>query len=60
MITFRMKTISCGTISKSGQPVGGFWDNGDGRWWVRIDGFSVALVASKSQVRNFTHRALTG
>lgn len=61
MIMFRMnkdQITTSGTISKSGQPVGAFWANGDGRWSVRIDGSPVAVMP-KTDIRRFVYSALS-
>lgn len=61
MIMFRMnkdQVTTSGTISTNGHQVGGFWNNGDGRWSVRIDGFPVAVMP-KTDIRRFVYSALS-
>lgn len=42
-----------GIVRRDGKSVGGFWQNSDSKWSVRIDGHPVAVVPSKKDVRKF-------
>ena len=40
-----------GIVQNNGRSVGGFWENSDGKWSVRLDGFPVSVVPTKKAVR---------
>jgi hypothetical protein len=49
-----------GLIRVGDDTFGAFWQNGDGKWSVRVEGFSVAVVPTLAAVRAFARSALSG
>lgn len=47
-----------GIVRVQGEAMGAFWQNGNGRWSVRIEGFSVTVVPTLAAVRRHVRETL--